>query len=155
MTFKTDDRKAALADILVGIVDPDWNWSIGPGVVYKLEVGKINKDVFRENETILDGHTFLERITTNKHYIIFADFKAFPHNGDIQKIIYYDDFVTSSCDLALLVIDSVYISIFLKSEVLINMFFERAEAFGFKDIKILTDENDTHPSLTVYCFTFV
>lgn len=150
ITFKIDDRKFALADILFEIVDPNWYWSIGPGEIYNLETGVIDQGLFQENETILDGRTFLERITTNKHYIIFADLKAFHHKDDIQKIIYYDDFINSSCDLAFLAIDSIFISIFLKSEFLIDKLFARAEASGFNDIRILTDENDTHPSLTVW-----
>ncbi|ATP41199.1 hypothetical protein CSE16_14705 [Solibacillus sp. R5-41] len=51
ITFKINDRKSALADILVGIVDPDWNWSMGPGEIYKLEVGEIIKILTDKNDT--------------------------------------------------------------------------------------------------------
>lgn len=137
-----------LSDILTDIVNPSWYWSIGPGESYKPGgLYKIDKDPkmleeFFTSQT-MNGEAFLKLISTEEYYIIFADLKAFPTSESIVEINSYEDFLKSSCQLALLVIDSVYVSIVLKEQQMIDKFFERAESNGYTNIEFLTDENDT------------
>lgn len=129
-----------LSDILVDIVDPSWYWSIGLGESLKMESSDSN---FLSSNTIMEGKAFLNDISTGKYYLIFVDIKAFPTLEDVVDVKNYKDFLNSSCQLALLVIDSIYVSIVLKNQQMADAFFERAEASGYNNIKFLTDENDT------------
>lgn len=136
-----------LADILVDIAEPSWCWSINLGESHKMETPDTN---FLSSNAIMDGETFLNEISTGKYYLIFADLKAFPTREDVVEVKNYEDFLNSSCQLALLIIDSVYVSLVLKEQRIVHKFFERAEALGYSNIKLLTDENDTSKLFSVW-----
>lgn len=68
--------------------------------------------------------------------------------GDITEAT-NEDFL-KSCELALLIIDSCYVSIFSKDESTIHKLFECATNFHYTNIKYITNENDAHTSLTVW-----
>ncbi|TQR18013.1 DUF2691 family protein [Psychrobacillus vulpis] len=129
-----------LSDILVDIVDPSWCWSIGSGEAHSMEIPDPD---FLPPNVIMEGEAFFSDISTGKYYVIFADLKAFPTREDVVEVKNYEEFLKSSCQLALLVIDSVYVSIVLKEQQMVHKFFERAEALGYTNIKFLTDENKT------------
>lgn len=144
-----------LSDILTDIVNPSWYWSIGPGESYKPgglykndKDPKMLEELFPSNA--MEGEAFLKLISTGEYYLIFADLKAFPTNESVVKINSYEDFLKSSCQLALLVIDSVYVSIVLKEQQMIDKILERAEGIGYTNIKFLTDENHTDSLFNVW-----
>ena len=144
-----------LSDILTEIVNPSWYWSIGPGESYK-PGGLYKKErdpkmlevLFPSNA--MDGEAFLKLISTGEYYLIFADLKAFPTSESVVEINSYEDFLKSSCQLALLVIDSVYVSIVLKEQQMIDKLLECVEAIGYSNIKFLTDENETDSLFSVW-----
>ncbi|WP_313894633.1 DUF2691 family protein [Psychrobacillus sp.] len=137
--FKMENRFGKqLSDILVDIVDPSWYWSIGPGEVLSVEIPYPN---FLPSNAILEGKVLWNDISIDDYYVIFADLKAFPTSEDVVEVKNYEDFLKSSCQLALLVIDSEYVSIILKEQQMVHKFSERAEALGYTNIKFLTDEN--------------
>ena len=150
LTFKLKNECGKKqADILVDIVEPSWYWSIGPGESYKREKDGLGPAFFPPNN-IMDGQSFLNLISTEEYYLIFADLKAFPNRESVVEVNNYEDFLKSSCQLALLVIDSDYVSIILKEQQMVRKFFERAEAAGYTNIKHLTDENKADSLFTVW-----
>ena len=136
-------------DILVDIVEPSWYWSIGPGESYKREKGGLGPAFFPPN-SIIDGQSFLNLISSEEYYLIFADLKAFPTQESVVEVNNHEDFLKSSCQLALLVIDSNYVSIILKEQQMVHKFFERAKSAGYTNIKFLTDENEVDSLFTVW-----
>lgn len=138
-----------LSDILSNIINPSWYWSVGPGESYKKEKGTLGSELFPPS-VILNGQSFLEYISTDEYYLVFTDLKAFPNMEEVVEIKSYEDFLKSTCELALLIIDSCYVSIFSKDESTIHKLFERATNFHYTYIKYITNENDTHTSLTVW-----
>lgn len=78
------------------------------------------------------------------------DLKAFPNMEEVVEIKSYDDFLKSTCELALLIIDSCYVSIFSKDESITHKLFVRAKNFHYTNINYITNENDTLTSLTVW-----
>ncbi|MGC7950660.1 DUF2691 family protein, partial [Bacillus sp. II_CA] len=85
-----------------------WHWSIGPGESYKIENGTLGANLFPD-DTILNGLSFLNCISVDEYYVIFADLKAFPQREDVVEIKSYEDFLKSSCEMVLLIIDSSYV----------------------------------------------
>ncbi|MFJ7698662.1 DUF2691 family protein [Lysinibacillus fusiformis] len=138
-----------LSDIFSNIINPSWYWSVGPGESYKIEKGTLGSDLFPPSVS-LNGPSFLECISTDAYYLIFADLKAFPNMEEVVEIKSYDDFLKSTCELALLLIDSCYVSIFSKDESITHKLFERAKIFHYTNISYLTNENDPHTGLTVW-----
>jgi len=138
-----------LSDIFSNIIDPSWYCSVGPGESYKIEKGTLGSDLFPHSVS-LNGPSFLEYISTNEYYLIFTDLKAFPNMEEVVEIKNYDDFLKSTCELALLIIDSCYVSIFSKDESITHKLFVRAKNFHYTNINYITNENDTRTSLTVW-----
>jgi len=88
---------------------------------------------------ITEGEALLKHISTCEYYLIFADLKFPPSRQGVAEVINHEEFLNSPCQLSLLVIDSVYVSIILKEQQMICDFFELAEALGSTNIKFLTD----------------
>lgn len=149
LTFEINNEYGKyLEEILVGIIDPSWYWSIGSGEAYK-SLNNTNTELFQNNRTI-DSVSFMNQISTGKSYLIFVDLKAFPTLESVEEIKNYDDFLNSSCQLALLVIDSIYVSIFVKSKHMLDQFTKRAKDLGFTNIKFITEDDTSHTQLTVW-----
>ncbi len=138
-----------ILDILTNLISATWHWSIGPGESYKIENGTLGANLFPD-DTILNGLSFLNCISVDEYYVIFADLKAFPQREDVVEIKSYEDFLKSSCEMVLLIIDSSYVSLFVKEESIIDKLFERATASYYTNIQLITDENDTRSCLTVW-----
>ena len=137
-----------LSDILIDIVDPTWYWSIGPGEAYK--PGGLSKDnknpaMLEElfSSTGMNGDAFLKHISTGEYYVIFADLKAFPNRESMVDIHSYEDFSNSSCQLSLLVVDSVYVYLVVKDQKLLERFLQRVEMNGYTNCTRLSKEHKT------------
>ncbi|MBD7983771.1 DUF2691 family protein [Sporosarcina sp. Sa2YVA2] len=137
-----------LADLLVDIVDPAWVWSIDPVESYKVENDTLAYPLF--SDVIMDGQEFSELINTHVYYLIFADLKAFPTRESIVKVKKDEDFMRSECQLAILLIDSVYTLILAKDEEVIRKLGECARSKEFTEIEYVTDEQASGMMLTVW-----
>ncbi|OCS85535.1 DUF2691 family protein [Caryophanon tenue] len=150
LTFEINNEYGkCLEEILSGIIEPSWFWSIGPGEAYKC-FNNSKLELFPPNNEIMDTKSFMNIITTGKYYLIFSDIKAFPTRESIVEIKTYDDFLKSSCQLALLVIDSVFVSIFVKSEEILCIVYECAKKLAYTNIKFITEDESEHNQLTVW-----
>lgn len=103
--------------------------------------------IFLENTTIftndeLNGQEFLECIKLESYYLIYADIKALKGRLQITNINTYDDFVNSSCEIALFYTDSVEIELYCKNIKLLKQIINNCKRFGFGDLQVLTEESD-------------
>ena len=70
--------------------------------------------------------------------------QAYSNKKDIRRIINYDDFLESKCELIILIDDNKYIDIYTKDKELIEIFNITAKENGFKNIECITKENDKY-----------
>ena len=130
-----------LYDILEGIVESSWYWSIIPEEAYYTGPGYLDRPLFVESDTMMDGPTFMKHISKEDYYIIFADVKAFPTLESVVDIKNEADFMKSSCEFGLIVVDSVQVIVYSREKQMILEISERAESLGYKDIRFLNNKD--------------
>lgn len=149
LTFRIKNEYGKpLSDLLAGIVDPSWYWSIDLVESYQVENGTLSVPLFQE--TIMEGRSFLNHITDTDSYLIFVDLKAFPTRESIVEIKVYEDYTESSCQFSLIVIDSSYVWILAKNQQLIHRLYERANTNGYTNIELILDEDGVNTILNVW-----
>ena len=149
MTFRIKNEYGKpLSDLLSGIVDPSWYWSIDLVESYQVENGTLSVPLFQE--TIMEGRSFLNHIADIDSYLIFVDLKAFPTRESIVEIKVYEDYTESSCQFSLIVIDSSYVWILAKNQQLIHRLYERANANDYTNIELILDEDGVNTILNVW-----
>nr|WP_107837922.1 DUF2691 family protein [Metasolibacillus meyeri] len=100
------------------------------------------------NQAVFNGQAFLEKISAQDYYVIFADLKAFPQKEDIIEIRNGADFLQSNCELALIIIDSSYVYMYVKNEQLLQRLVERVQTCNYQNMQLTV--NDHHTLLTVW-----
>lgn len=56
--------------------------------------------------------------------------------------MYYEDFLSSKCQLVLIMYDRQYTELYCKDAQMSRLFFENAVQRGFGEVMYITDEND-------------
>lgn len=102
------------------------------------------------NNGIISGQEFLNNINKEKYYIVYADIKAFKCKSQIRNIDNYEDFFNSSCEIALFITDSIYCEVYCKNTNILNVMMRNGKSFSFKDINILTKENDSRKYFNIF-----
>lgn len=82
-----------LLGILEGVVDPSWYWSLAPEEAYFTGSGYLGAPFFLESDKIMDGQTFMNHISKEDYYLIFADIKAFPTLESVVEISNETEFI--------------------------------------------------------------
>ena len=92
----------------------------------------------------------LRRAFWNMEYlVILITIQAYPKGSKTQKIVTYEDFMNSSCEIILLISDCTLIEIYSKDKNLILQFIENAEQCGCTEITIKTDKDDSRTRMSV------
>lgn len=138
-----------LFEILDGINIKELTWKIGGGESYSIENNTLGNPLF-PTTCILNGEELHKEISKVDYYTIFVDLKGFPKKSDVREIATYQEFVESECQFVLLLVDSSFVTIYSKDQDTINYVFSKAESAGYKNIKYLTDENDTTTTLIAF-----
>ena len=125
-------------------------WHIGSEESYLVEDDKLGELLFPEEINDMDGLFLKKFLEDNKYYLIFADIKAYPKGKNPTNIETYEEFVNSDCELVLLVVDSVYFTIYCKDREKLESLYNNAKLKGFDDLQYITDENDTRTKLSVW-----
>ncbi len=85
-----------------------------------------------------------EKIIKNENcYAVFLNLQAYLNENDFIEIKNYDDYLKSKCELVLFIDDNIYVDIYAKDKDVIEIIKKNAENNKFKNIKYITDENDT------------
>ena len=139
-----------LGDILSPFKVEDYNWWIGGEESYFIVNGKLEDALFSELIECMEGKILKNIIEDNDYYLIFQDIKAFPKNSYPIDIKTYEDFLVSNCELALLVVDSSYITIYCKNGQVVKDLYFNAKKQGYINVKNITDDNDFRTGLSVW-----
>ncbi|MER2155556.1 MAG: DUF2691 family protein [Solibacillus sp.] len=93
------------------------------------------------------GQDLYKRISAKDYYVIFADLKAFKEKTHMQGIATYEDFLNSNCEIVLLIVDSSYVTIYVKNHHLTELIYRKAVQNGYENIAYITDDNDPRTAL--------
>lgn len=137
-----------LKAILSPIPLDSYQWNVVDEESYIVKDGQLDRLLFPES-TVIDGHQFAELLTYHEHYLIFVDIKAF-HSNMSSEIVTYEDFLHSTCEFALLVIDSQDVTIYCKDPQTLNSLYENAFLHEFEEIAYITSHNDSMTRLSCW-----
>lgn len=98
------------------------------------------------------GAAFLSAIQ-EPHFIIFLKLQAYPTKERFEELHTYEEFLKSDCAVLLLIYDCEFADIYLKDAEILRAVKCNAEKAGFREITILTDENDARIKLDVVSST--
>ena len=68
----------------------------------------------------------------------------------MQDIATYDDFLNSQCEIALLIVDSTYVTIYIKDQHVTERLYRKAVHIGYENIAFITDENDLRTAVSLF-----
>ncbi|WP_327194801.1 DUF2691 family protein [Paenibacillus alvei] len=139
-----------LGDILKPFDIGEYNWRIGGEESYLIVDDKLGNDLFPGLINSLDGETLKSILEDNDYYLIFQDLKAFPKGTDTTDVKSYDEYMSSDCQLVLLVVDSAYITIYCKNERELENLYSNARNWGYTNLEYITDKNDMRTGLIVW-----
>lgn len=132
-----------ISDILNGISVEQYVWKISEDEAYL----NMEKSLFLTE--VLTGQDFKETICYPSYYIVFANLQAYPNGSDLNELNTYEDFLKSSCEIVILITDSIFVEIYAKDEKIINKIKYNAEQCDFKEIRYITDKNDCRTVFSV------
>lgn len=125
-----------------------YQWKVVDEESYIVKDGQLDCLLFSDS-TVIDGRQFAELLTQHEHYLIFVDIKAFQSHM-FSEIVTYEDFLHSTCEFALLVIDSQDVTIYCKDQKMLNSLYENASLHGFEEITYITSHNDSMTRLSCW-----
>ncbi|WP_214785467.1 DUF2691 family protein [Exiguobacterium sp. s183] len=137
-----------LQDILTPIPIDQYQWKVIDEESYVVKDEQLDWLLFPKS-TIINGRQLNERITQHEHYLIFVDIKAF-HSNMSSEIVTYEDFLQSTCEFVLLLIDSQYVTIYCKDHEMLNSLYENAFLHEFEEIAYITSHNDSMTRLSCW-----
>lgn len=138
-----------LGEILKRFNVEEHNWWIGGEESYILVDGEL-KELFPGIVNNMDGRILKGIIEDHDYYLIFQDIKAFPRNCKTSEIKTYEEFIKSTCVLALLVVDSSYITLYCKDIKVLEGVYRNGMDQGYLNLNYITDENDFRTGLSVW-----
>ncbi|MBV6716102.1 DUF2691 family protein [Paenibacillus chitinolyticus] len=145
-----DPYGTPLADLLSPVELTAYNWLVDGVESYVLEEDGLGPPLFQNPDEMTDGGRFKERIGTGRHYLIFVDIKAFPAGSTVQEVTNYEQFKACSCELALIIVDSVYTALYCKDQELLARLETNAVERGYENVVSITDDNDFRTRLAVF-----
>ena len=137
-----------LYDILEDNNIKKYFWKSGDGEAYYIENNELGAALFPQPYTYT-GQDLYNRISAKHYYVIFADLKAFKEKTHVQEIATYDDFLNSQCEIALLIVDSTYVTIYIKDQHVTERLYRKAVHNGYENIAFITDENDLRTAVSL------
>ncbi|WP_339784379.1 DUF2691 family protein [Paenibacillus sp. FSL R7-0313] len=139
-----------LGEILKPMGVSNFDWFIGGEESYLIEGDTLGDDLFPDMIIGMNGEELQKIIENNEYYLIFTNLKAFPKGTQITDVITYEDYVESECQMVLLVIDSIYVTVYCKDLEKVKELYNHINRQGFESLEYLTDENDTRTILSVW-----
>ncbi|MGN7403539.1 DUF2691 family protein [Cytobacillus praedii] len=139
-----------LGEIVKSIEMTELHWRVEDVESYLVEKDQLTDELFPKQLNGIAGLNLRDYLENHTYYLIFADLKAFPSGEILKNVETYEEFVNSTCQWVLLIVDSVYATIYCKEKEQIEWLYQNAESLGFKNIQYITDENDTRIKLSVW-----
>ncbi|MDQ0496786.1 DUF2691 family protein [Paenibacillus brasilensis] len=139
-----------LGEILKPIDISYFDWFIGGEESYFIVDDTLGDSLFPDMVIGLNGEGLKKTIDNNKYYLIFANLKAYPKGAKIIDVVSYEEYIASECQIVLLVIDSVYVTVYCKDLEKLEDLYDHIKRQGFESLEYITDENDTRTKLSVW-----
>jgi len=95
-------------------------------------------NVFESNESI-SNEQFIQTLADHSHYLVFAEWKAFPDVESIRPITNFKEFASSDCQFIILVVDTCFITLIAKDDSLLANIHNTLLANGVPNLKILDE----------------
>ncbi|MBD3918947.1 DUF2691 family protein [Paenibacillus sp. PR3] len=126
-----------------------YNWYVGGEESYRVVENEM-EPLFTREYFGMDGSTLQQIIEHPNVYLIFLGLKAFPFNSEIIDVRTYEEFLSSDCQFLLLIIDSVYVAMYCKDQILLADLYYNAMNLGYEKVQYITDDNDFRTKLSVW-----
>ena len=143
-----NDYGSFLSEILEPTQCCKYNWSIDNDEIHLIIDGVLT-DNWLFKETVVRGSEFSKYIGDNTYYVVFAELKAFPTESPVTSISSYNEFLTSKCEIMILIYDCIYVDIYCKDQVLLERLFNNAINKGYGDVRYI-DEDDVRTKMSVF-----
>lgn len=150
LSFEIPNRHGRyLYEILEAIDIRDYFWKSEAEEAYYIENNQLDEAMFPQ-PCIYTGEELYTRISVKDYYVLFADLKAFKDKLHVQDIATYEEFLNSQCEIVLLIVDSAYVTIYVKDQHVTERIYRKAVQNRYENIAYITDENDLRTTLTSF-----
>lgn len=136
-----------IGDVLAPIDIASYDWFNGGEEAYFIENETLGAPLFPEMVCGMDGKILERIVRNNRYYVIFADLKAYPKGEFVADLGTYEEYMQSECQLALLVADSSYMTIYCKDADKLEELYENAANQADISVEYITDDNDSRTGL--------
>jgi hypothetical protein len=138
-----------LKQILNNIYDLNYIWKIVEDEIYVAN-NKVNDGfLFPQEKTILTNTEFVNIISQESYYTVFANIKLFLKE-DEGVINNYTDFIKSSCILVLFITDNEFVEVYSKDENMLKTIYKNAVENNFSSIGYITEDNFKRKEFSAY-----
>jgi len=125
-----------IKDIFKGLKLEDYYWNVFDSEVLDLQ----GNNLFLNN---VYNSNILNFINDENYYLIFTNFQGYKCKNSVNNIKSYSEFLKSDCEIIMVIVDSVYVDIFVKSSKTLNTIRKNAFDNGYMNIKSLYKINET------------
>ena len=137
-----------LKPIMEALNEKTWTWSIEVSEVYRMVDGNV-VNVFESNESILNEQ-FIQKLADQTHYLVFAEWKAFPDVESIRPITNFQEFISSDCQFIVLAVDTCFITLIAKDDSLLANIHNTLLKNGVSNLKLLAESEIKSTYFTVW-----
>lgn len=137
-----------LNKILNGIDLFNYVWQINADDFLYYENGNLKEDFFGAD--VLNVEEFINCISRDSYYMIFADIKAFTLGSDRIEIKTFKDFIRSNCVMVILCTDSAFIEFYCKERRILDKVYSNCIINGFEKVEYKSSDDVLERSLIAW-----
>jgi len=131
-----------IEDILCGIELTEYIWKISEDEVYIEDNTENYGFLFPQNEDIFRGEEFIKIISFPSYYTVSANIQAYINKDNIFDIKTYYDFKESNCQIIILIVDNIFVSIYVKTNKILERIKANALLKKYEQIEYIMYDND-------------
>ncbi|CAM4276474.1 hypothetical protein BAMA_07855 [Bacillus manliponensis] len=132
---------------LIELVEPQkYQWRIVDGEVYIRDENDPLDGEFLFEKAFVDGYELGDIVKDRGCYVIFLNMRAFPKKLDknelLARITTVPEFINSSCEFMINIVDTYDISILTKDPELLEQLFRHVTDLGYEKVTYITDKRE-------------
>lgn len=117
----------------------EYVWKIVDDDVHGKELDMFfSKDEYSNDE-------FME-IIKEEHYPVALNLQMFLKSNIGENVYSYNEFLNSSCQLVLMIVDNIFVDIYAKNDDVLKKIHDNATCFGFTDVSYINDISEVSSS---------
>lgn len=133
-----------LSKILYDIDCSNFRWKIEDEEV----LGEQGKSFFAKTDY---SNNEFQKVVQKEHYPIHLNLQMYYKNSDVNDIKNYDQFLTSSCQLILFIVDNIFVEIYAKNKTILEKISKNAVNYDFSNIELINESVATYKIFSKYC----